>query len=548
MAYHHHRSYISQNDERFSFQTKGTFKVSLGLEYPFMAVVSLLALAGIIATIVFVPYLFPEADEKGKWIWGTISSNQSFMLMAALVELIIISAVVILYLLLIRIILNGKHARYSADSYRFSVVVDKEQDVFLYKDVTAVIYDPIRFVNKIRGYVVQVRTVQSRTPYTYRVLLSKMVTSPNPDVTPFLILEERAGLRDAGSSTVFKRDEENMKNVSLKGELAPDLPAPSQTASRLTDDLSDEEYLQWLRSNNEFSNIRRPDTAKPVQKPDTDSMTDEEYLQYLNSKELQPQATVPDTERPVSSVASDVMPSISLKDMSVQQAAVMELLSTPEVTEENLHPAANDTSPKADIALSPVTESNSYYSARRVGSQFTQKLGEGSFKVPFKYEKPVKLVILIVAFFGILDCLIDNIVAALLNEHSNALILTQNLGHFLLFAVLWLGCAALFYWFTEIGTVVNYRADGEKIIFYDNHNHTRSLRYMDVIGVKYYPLMRRKVQIGWNVNIITVDDTIIYRYHFQNSKTITPPEETPFHIIEEHIPDRNSMKQQNNSN
>ncbi len=500
-----HRRFAEQRDEKFPFQSRGNFKVAFGAEYIFMAIIAVAFVAGLIGILIGAPALFttpPENEDAPHFD----PNSPEWKLFCAILELAGIALLGFICLFALKIVLGGKTAHYDADNYRFCVSVDGEKEVFFYNEITSVTYDPIMFLGKIRGYRIDIRTSKSARVFSYRVALNKMQISPNPDSTPFVILEEKAELRKAGQSTVYAREEEDMTAASLKGLNAPDLPLPSQTGHNITDEMDDEEYLQYLRSNaSEVQEIRRSAESSPTPVVDTEEMSDEEYLEYLKSKRGGTIShDIQETSMP--SISVDDMPSISLNNANSVEPPKL--------------------SPASDNVFCATAQAESRSRSRG-------KVSRGEMRVAFKHEKPIKTAIKIVAVIGAVDCIFDNVMKIL--AAPTLYMIGKGIGMTVLFCAVWLGLAVLFTKILELGRDVTFETDSARMALYDKRN-TVLIRYEELISVKFYPLKRGFSQSGWEVNIVTTKQTYTYGWLFMSGKEYIPESETPFYILLENIP------------
>ncbi len=510
-----HRRFAAQEQEKFPFQSRGDFKVAFGAEYIFMAIIGVAFIAGLAGILIGAPALFttPPENEKAPHF---DPNNPEWKLFCAILELAGIALLSFLCLFALKIVLGGKTAHYDADNYRFCVTVDGEKEVFFYNEIASVTYDPIMFLGKIRGYSVDIRTSKSARVFSYRVALNKMQISPNPDSTPFVILEEKAELRKAGQSTVYAREEENMTSASLKGMSAPDMPLPSETHHSVTDKMDDEEYLQYLRSNvSEIKEIRRSPENAVAPVVDTEDMTDEEYLEYLRAKK-QSSPAIPEISRPSTlshDIASSAMPSISAEEMPAVSLEKTGDISSAE--KAVLSPELNRTAAHQDPRFKAITAKSS-----------------GVMRVAFKHEKPILTGIKIVAAIGFVDCIIDNVLKMI--GDPSPYIIGKGIGITVLFCAVWFVLALLFTKIVELGRDISYETDTNMMILKDKRSSV-ILRYEDVISVKFYPLKRGFAQKGWEVNIVTSKQTYTYGWLF-TGKEYVQESETPFNILQENIP------------
>ena len=523
-----HRRFTVNNEEKFPFQSRGNFKVASGVEKLLAALVAAVFVLGLIGIFTGVPALFttpPENEDAFHWEEG----DTSWHLFAAITEL---AAVVILGFICafaLKIVLNGKTAHYDADSYRFCVTVDNEKEVFFYNEVTSVAYDPIMLLGRIRGYRVDIRTSKGSRIYSYSVVLNKATASPKPDATPFVILEEKAGLRRAGQDTVYAREEKSMNTASIRGMSAPDLPLPSQTGHSVTDNMTDEEYLQYLRSHaSEVREIKRSPENAP-QQVDTEDMTDEEYSAYLKAKRAA-SPKIPEIARP--SVLSHDMGGIP----TVSPIKAENISDTPQAEEDSTLPSLSlEKSDRRELPkLSPALPASADPTAHPK-FRTRETVSKGQFRTPFRHERLIRRAIMIIAPLGLVDCAFDNISAFAASPTVENF--TRYIGFLLLFSLFWLAICYLFTKIVEIGKDISYEADSTKFVLYDNKN-TTVMKYEDIISVKFYPLKRGFAQRGWSVSVVTPQQTYTYGCLFPTGKEYVAERETPFRYLLDNIAEK----------
>ncbi len=87
------------------------------------------------------------------------------------------------------------------------------------------------------------------------------------------------------------------------------------------------------------------------------------------------------------------------------------------------------------------------------------------------------------------------------------------------------------------GKECRYRANGEEFTVFEK-DKTEHIYYSDVIEVSYTPRqLLKKYEHGYDVKIVTKYKTIVYKYIFPRLNELVNPENLPFRIIQEHIPE-----------
>ncbi len=87
-----------------------------------------------------------------------------------------------------------------------------------------------------------------------------------------------------------------------------------------------------------------------------------------------------------------------------------------------------------------------------------------------------------------------------------------------------------------------YNADGREFRITDSNGKTETIYYCDVNNVTYKPLCFLWEKRGYRVDIVTKYRTITYNCLFLSNKKFQKPEELPFHIIQQHIPNNTQKK------
>ena len=96
----------------------------------------------------------------------------------------------------IRVIYSGAQFRYTADDQKMLIVCPRENyrsDIF-YNTVVGVNYEDMMFFSKKRGFHITVFCTYGEYHFEYLFPYKCAENAKTPDLTPFRLLEERAGL------------------------------------------------------------------------------------------------------------------------------------------------------------------------------------------------------------------------------------------------------------------------------------------------------------------------------------------------------------------
>ena len=173
----------STNEDRFGFSRKGSFHCRLKNE---KTVILAIIAASVLLALLLIIYLL-----KSQLFGGGLTA--AFWEYVALLLLI---ATPFVCITLIRVARSGEEYRYNANEEKMLITCAKHDirvDVY-YANVAGVDYFPIKTASgNFRGYTV---TILCRDGYNFKFefLFPQNMQIKSKDMTPFVIIEERAGL------------------------------------------------------------------------------------------------------------------------------------------------------------------------------------------------------------------------------------------------------------------------------------------------------------------------------------------------------------------
>lgn len=151
-------------------------------------------------------------------------------------------------------------------------------------------------------------------------------------------------------------------------------------------------------------------------------------------------------------------------------------------------------------------------------------IAKGVFFTPFRYE-------LLLLLCCILGCLLSMAAIAYLAA-------SLNYSPLMLFGLLTIPIA-IAVWRVARRTEFRYEADGREFRI-TGRKHREVIYYRDVEEVRYKPLMQLWTQRGYKVEIVTKYRSICYDCLFLANRKQQRTQELPFHVIEQHITDKNA--------
>ena len=170
---------FGSSEDRFGFKAKGTFRCAYKRELS-LCVIALVITALLIALSSVVSRHIQENN------WFPFAEIFMFALLGA--------ASVMIGIGLLRMVLIGRLLSYEADEKEFAITEKNgSKTVIYFCDVTGVDYKPVKLLWRVRGYKAQIHTKYRTIEYKYVFSRNKVVRSP--EGSPFIIIEERAGLR-----------------------------------------------------------------------------------------------------------------------------------------------------------------------------------------------------------------------------------------------------------------------------------------------------------------------------------------------------------------
>ncbi len=185
-------------EDRFGFQTRGTFRCSRGSER-IMLILSFIITFLIISTFYYIwgeqyKYIY-HLHEVFNSMTGSTDHSMGF----ALIFTFITSLILIVEIVAVKAILNGVEYNYSADENIFSFVSKKDgvrkTDIH-YNDVVSMTFDKRVIFGFIdRGYTVTINT-RSLGSIELEYLHNKSSVNHEPEYTPFHIIAERTTIQN----------------------------------------------------------------------------------------------------------------------------------------------------------------------------------------------------------------------------------------------------------------------------------------------------------------------------------------------------------------
>lgn len=168
----------SKTDERFGYETRGSFRCAYDIERFLLIFTVAVYAVGMVGIATGMLALFSHGPEEA--------------LMCALCILVLWIVWTAAGAVVFRLLMYGSEYHYNADDDKMTIRHGSNSMDIFYYNVISVRYEPLEFFRKQRGFIVTIVTRKSTNVFrlVYQRSDARMVT----ENTPFAILEERAGL------------------------------------------------------------------------------------------------------------------------------------------------------------------------------------------------------------------------------------------------------------------------------------------------------------------------------------------------------------------
>ncbi len=221
----------SDYDERFGFETSGSFYCAYSTEKFYIVLISLLAIGGCVGIYFGLMASFPKDQEVAIFL--------------ALALLVCWAICLFVCYIAFRLVIKGSQYHYKADEAKLTVFHGSQTQDFFYMNIMNVRYEPLMLIKKQRGFLITV--VTRKGTHIFKYIYNNYNAHMTPENTPFYILEERAGLiQKADPDLYFKRKRETQlmeEAVIENGELERPVkyderlhPAPAVDIKPLNED------------------------------------------------------------------------------------------------------------------------------------------------------------------------------------------------------------------------------------------------------------------------------------------------------------------------
>ncbi len=184
----------SKLDERFGFETSGTFHCPYSVEKFYIVLLLILAIGGCVGLDILLVSSFPDDSDV--------------FLFLALALLVSFAIWLLICFIALKLLLKGSEYYYKADESKLTIFHGPQTMDFFYMNIMNVRYEPLMLLKWQRGFVVTV--VTRKGTHTFKYIYDNIHARMAPENTPFYILEDRAGLRkEADPDLYFRRMREH---------------------------------------------------------------------------------------------------------------------------------------------------------------------------------------------------------------------------------------------------------------------------------------------------------------------------------------------------
>lgn len=202
----------SEYDERFGFETSGSFHCQYSTETVYLVLLAVLAVGGCIAIFIFLSSVF---------ISEYFRFDPSVSLFLALAIIVGWGLLLFICLILFKLIIKGSEYYYKADEQKLTIFHRQQNTDFFYMNIMNVRYEPLMLLRKQRGFTITV--VTRKGTHTFKYIYGNIHAHMTPENTPFYILEVRSGLRKVSDPDLYfkhKREHQTAYEQALEnGEL-----------------------------------------------------------------------------------------------------------------------------------------------------------------------------------------------------------------------------------------------------------------------------------------------------------------------------------------
>lgn len=179
----------SNLDERFGFETSGSFHCPYSAEKFYIGLLVFIAVGGCVAIDLVLIASFPPKVEVLIFLALALLAGFAIWLLICFIAL--------------RLLLKGSEYHYKADESKLTIFHSPQTMDFFYMNIMNVRYEPLMFLKWQRGFVVTV--VTRKGTHTFKYIYDNLHANMVPENTPFYILEERAELRKEADPDLYFR-------------------------------------------------------------------------------------------------------------------------------------------------------------------------------------------------------------------------------------------------------------------------------------------------------------------------------------------------------
>ncbi len=179
----------SNLDERFGFETSGSFHCPYSAEKFYLVLLAVIAVGGCVGIDLALIASFPPDPEVFFFLALALLTGFSIWLLICFIAL--------------RLIIKGSEYYYKADESKLTIFHGPQTMDFFYMNIMNVRYEPLMFFKWQRGFVVTV--VTRKSTHTFKYIYDNLHANMVPENTPFYILEDRAELRKETDPDLYFR-------------------------------------------------------------------------------------------------------------------------------------------------------------------------------------------------------------------------------------------------------------------------------------------------------------------------------------------------------
>lgn len=179
----------SDLDERFGYETSGSFHCPYSMEKFYIGLLVFLAIGGCVGIDLVLIASFPPDSEVLMFLSLALLAGFAIWLLICFIAL--------------RLIMKGSEYYYKADESKLTIFHGSQTQDFFYMNIMNVRYEPLMFLKWQRGFVVTV--VTRKGTHTFKYIYDNLHAHMVPENTPFYILEDRAELRKETDPDLYFR-------------------------------------------------------------------------------------------------------------------------------------------------------------------------------------------------------------------------------------------------------------------------------------------------------------------------------------------------------